>query len=118
MAKARKRRTKLEVITAIFTYIENQYHYNSMQKANLLKATDLNAKNIDSWLELIVFIQEQPKIIVQKIFQNYKGIFIPDSNIKSDYNSKTQLDNLEKGIDQIKTRFDNLESKVLNNENQ
>ena len=27
---------------------------------------------------------------VQNFFQNYKGIFIPDSNIKSDYKSKTK----------------------------
>ena len=92
VTRERKRRTKLEVITAIFKYVESQYQNQGFSRENLLKATDLSKKSIDGWLNLIVFIQEQPQIIVQQFFKHYKGVIIPNSKFKHNYQfNKKQL---------------------------
>lgn len=62
--KKRKTRTLKERVEEIFDYIEK---HNQPFPKTKLKELGLGSKSVDNWLDLILFIQQQPQIQLVKV---------------------------------------------------
>ena len=98
--KKPKRRTMLERVEEIFKFIEKQYEVFPKSK---LKEIGINPSSAESWLKLIEYIQNQPRIrlvssknnlLIEKIEGKYQAMIrkvITDETIP--YEQRTLLIN-------------------------
>lgn len=72
----RHRRTSLEIIHSIFHFLEELPSSEMISKTELARATDQSLRSVDNWIELIIYVQSQPALLVQEFLKKYKGVIV------------------------------------------